>query len=100
MKERLFLDRIDLQRCDVPSGNLQYTAFVVADFADSLEPVGNSAPMTAGIAAHRMVLEPIVELRRSLRRSDGKEFAERRLLGCRHLFRKPDLSKANSDRRG
>src|SRR5207253_2173652 len=80
VKERLLLDRIDLQRGDISARNLEHAVFVVTDFADAAESVENLAAMPARIAAHGFVFQRIDELRRGLCRSLCQDLAERDLL--------------------
>ena len=62
MEERLFLDGIALHSAYVAPGHVQSAALVVADLADSGLAFRNGTAMTAGVAAHPVAIEFLVEI--------------------------------------
>ena len=62
VKEGLLLDRIALHSADVAPRHVKSTALVVTDFADARLAIGNRATVTAGIAAHPVSVQLLVEL--------------------------------------
>ena len=61
VEERLFLDRIDLQRADVAPRHAQHPVVVEADLADADAAARDEAVMAARVAAHRPTREGIAE---------------------------------------
>jgi hypothetical protein len=76
VKEGFFLDRIALSSGSVSPRNIECPTSVVADFAHSGLAFGNRATMSAGEAAHTMVLKFFVEKRISLADSLVQNTAE------------------------
>src|SRR5271155_3900851 len=62
MKERLFLDGITLHAAHIAPGHVKGSTLVVTNLADSGLAVGNGAAMAAGIAAHAIAVEFLVEI--------------------------------------
>jgi len=61
MEEGLLLNRIALQRPDVPVGNHQRAAPVVADLANAAQPVLDQTAMGAGNAPHLVIRQLLVQ---------------------------------------
>ena len=61
MKERFFFDGVALGSGGVSPGDVERAAAVVADFADSGLAFGDGTTMSAGEAAHAVVVELLVE---------------------------------------
>jgi len=61
MEERLFLDRVALQRSDVAPRNVECACLVEANFADARQAVENDAPMPAREAPHTVIGQLLVE---------------------------------------
>ena len=62
MEERFLLDRVALGSGGVSPGNVEGAAAVVADFADAGLAFGDGAAVSAGEAAHAVVLKLLVEM--------------------------------------
>ncbi len=61
VKEWLLFDRVALSSGGVSPGDVERAAAIVADFADAGLAFGDGAAMSAGEAAHAIVLELLVE---------------------------------------
>src|SRR5205085_3328049 len=61
VKERLLLDRVTLQGADVPTGDHQCAAPVVADLADAPQAIFDQASVRAGVAADLVVRQLLVK---------------------------------------
>ena len=61
VKERLLLDRVALQGSHIASGNHERAAAVVADLADTAQPVLDQAAVGARVAANLVVRQLLVE---------------------------------------
>src|SRR4029077_11463600 len=79
VKERLLLDRVDLQGGDVAARNAQHAAVVVANLADALESVEDLAAMPARVAADGVSVQCFYQLWSGLRRAMGQKLSERDL---------------------
>jgi hypothetical protein len=62
VEERLLFDRIALHAAHVSPGNVKSAALVVSDFTDSELAICDRATMPAGIAAHSISVELLIEL--------------------------------------
>ncbi len=62
MEERLFLDGIALHSADITPGHIECAALVVPHLADAGLTIGNGAAVTAGVAAHAVAIELLVEI--------------------------------------
>jgi hypothetical protein len=62
VEERLLLDRIALHASHVTPGNIQNSALVVTDLANSGLTFRNGTTMAAGMAAHTVALELFVQV--------------------------------------
>jgi hypothetical protein len=61
MEERLFLDRVALQRSDVGPRNVERASFIEPNFADARQAVENDTPMPAREAPHTVVGQLLVK---------------------------------------
>ena len=62
VKKRLLLDGIALDPADVSPRHIESTAAVVAHFADSGLPLRDGAAMAAGITAHPIAIELLIQV--------------------------------------
>ena len=62
MEERLLLDGIALHSAHISPGHVERAALVVAHFADSGLTIGNGTAVTAGVAAHPVAIEFLVQI--------------------------------------
>ena len=62
MEEGLLLDRIALDAADIAPGYIERSSPVVPDFADPRLAVGDGAAMSAGVAAHAVAIEFLIEV--------------------------------------
>jgi hypothetical protein len=63
VEEGLLLDGIALRSSDVSPGHVELAAAVVTDFAHTGLAVGDRTTMSAGEAAHAVLVEPLVKMR-------------------------------------
>jgi hypothetical protein len=78
MEERLFFDGIALQSSGISPRNVERTATIEADFADTGLALGNGATMAAGKAANAVILEFFVERSVRFPNSAVKNFTQGR----------------------
>jgi len=57
MEKRLLLDRATLNSGDIAPGNIERTAVIEANLADTGLSLGNRAAVAAGIAAHSIAIQ-------------------------------------------
>jgi hypothetical protein len=62
MEEGFLLDRITLHSANVPPGDIQSSAPVVTNLANSRLTVRNGAAVAAGVTTHTIAIELLVKL--------------------------------------
>jgi hypothetical protein len=62
VEERLLLDGVALRSGDVPPGDVERSALIVANLADAGLTLGNGATVAAGKTADAILVEPLVQM--------------------------------------
>ena len=62
VEERLLLDGIALHSAHITPGHIEHSSLVVAHFADAGLTIGNGTAVTAGVAAHPVAIQLLVQI--------------------------------------